>query len=89
VVASTLDNLNFAQTSVLNVVSTIGARVNTLDSTESQHLDTKVVGEKVLSDLSHLDYAEAATRLSQQSMVLEATQQSFIRVSQLTLFSKL
>lgn len=89
VVASTLDNLNFAQTSVLNVVSTIGARVNTIDSTESQHLDTQVVGEKVLSDLSHLDYAEAATRLSQQSMVLEATQQSFIRVSQLTLFSKL
>ncbi len=89
VVASTLSNLNFAQTSVLNVVSTIGARINTLDSTDAQHLDTQVVGQKVLSDLSNLDYAEAATRLSQQSMVLEATQQSFIRVSQLTLFSKL
>lgn len=88
-VASTLGNLNFAQTAVLNVVSTIGARVNTLDSTDSQHLDTQVVGQKVLSDISNLDYAEAATRLSQQSMVLEATQQTFIRVSQLTLFSKL
>lgn len=89
VVAATLGNLTFAQTSVLNVVSTIGARMNTLDSTDSQHLDTQVVGQKVLSDLSNLDYAEAATRLSQQSMVLEATQQTFIRVSQLTLFSKL
>jgi flagellar hook-associated protein 3 FlgL len=88
-VASTLDNLNFAQTSVLNIVSTVGARMNTLDATDSQHLDTQVVGQKILSDLSNLDYAEAATRLSQQSMVLEATQQAFIRVSQLTLFSKL
>ncbi|MEY4590606.1 MAG: flagellar hook-associated protein 3 [Pseudomonadota bacterium] len=88
-VATTLDNLNHVQTSISNVVSTIGARINTLDSTDAQHLDTQVVGKKILSDLSNLDYAEAATRLSQQSMVLEATQQTFIRVSRLTLFAKL
>jgi flagellar hook-associated protein 3 FlgL len=89
VVADTLNNLNAAQTSVLNVVSKIGARVNTLDSTKSLQLDIQVVSEKILSNISNLDYAEAATRLSQESMVLEATQQSFIRVSQLNLFSKL
>lgn len=88
-VATTLKNLNHAQTSVLNVTAKIGARINTLEATKSIHQDTAIVSQKVLSDISSLDYAEASTRLSQQSMVLQATQQSFIRVSQLSLFEKL
>lgn len=87
--ASTLDNLSNAQTSVLDLVSKVGARVNTLDSTRELHLDTDLVNKEVLSQLRDLDYAEAATRLSQQTLILEAAQQSFIRVSQLNLFSRL
>lgn len=89
VVASTLDNLGHTQTSILDVVSKIGARYNTLDGTKSQHQDTQVITEKVLSGLRDIDYAEAATRLSAQSLVLQAAQSSFIRVSRLTLFSQL
>ena len=88
-VAQTLDNLANAQTSILDVTSTIGARMNTLTSTRELHFDSEVVNKEVLSDLRDLDYAEAATRLSQQSLILQAAQQSFIRVSQLTLFSQL
>lgn len=89
VIASTLDNLGHAHDSTLDVISSLGARLNTLESTRDLHLDTELLSKDVLSQLRDVDYAEAATRLSQQSMILQAAQQSFIRVSQLTLFSRL
>ena len=88
-VATTLDNLQNIQTSISEVVSNIGARFNTLESTQALHKDSELVTKEVLSDLRDLDYAEASTRLSAQAMVLQAAQQTFIRISQLTLFSKL
>lgn len=89
VVASTLSNLGNSLTSVTNVQTKIGARLNTLEGARDLHLDTQLVNKKVLGQLRDLDYAEAATRLSQQRLVLEAAQQSFIRVSQLTLFDRM
>ncbi|WP_075185554.1 flagellar hook-associated protein FlgL [Teredinibacter haidensis] len=89
VIASTLDNLKNAQTSILDVTAKLGARFNTLDSTRQLHLDSEVVMKDVLSELRDVDYAEAATRLSSQSLILQAAQSSFVRVSQLNLFSKL
>ncbi len=89
IVATTLKNLENIQSSVSETVTSIGARINTLESTHMMHLDTKVVTTEVLGDIEALDYAEATTRLAAQSMVLQASQQSFIRVSQLTLFSLL
>ena len=89
IVATTLDNLGHAHTSTLDVVSSLGGRLNTLDSTRDLHLDTELLSKDVLSQLRDVDTADAATRLSQHSMILQAAQQSFIRVSQLTLFSKL
>ncbi|ABD81463.1 flagellar hook-associated protein FlgL [Saccharophagus degradans] len=89
VIASTLKNLSNAQTSISNVTSELGARYNTIDSTRSLHLDSEVVINKFLADLRDVDYAEAATRLSVETLVLQAAQSSFVRVSQLTLFSQL
>ena len=88
-IAATLTNLDHAQTSVSEVTSKVGARLNTLDSIETLHTDTKLITEEFLSDLQDLDYAEAATRLSAQSLVLQAAQSSFLRVSQLSLFNQL
>ena len=88
-VASTIQNLNNAQTSVLEVTASIGARINTLDSTRDLHYDSELIGKDVLSNIRDLDYAEASTRLAQQTLILQAAQQSFIRVSQLTLFARL
>ncbi|MFL0799146.1 MAG: flagellar hook-associated protein FlgL [Agarilytica sp.] len=89
IVAATIDNLSNAQTSVLETVSTLGARFNTLESTEQLHLDSELVSQEVLSSLRDVNYAEAATRLSAQTLILEAAQASFVRVSRLTLFSQL
>jgi len=88
-VAMTLDNLNHAQTSILNTVSEIGARFNTLESTQSLHVETEFVISEILGEMRDVDYAEAATQLSAQSLILQAAQSSFVRVSQLNLFSQL
>jgi len=89
VVASTIKNLGNGLTSVVDAQTKIGARLNTLESTRNLHLDTQLASKKVMSDLQSLDYTEATTRLAQQSLILQAAQQSFIRVSQLSLFDRL
>ena len=88
-VANTLHNLDNTQTTMLEAMSELGARFNTLESTGELHSDTETISREILSELQDLDYAEAASRLSAQTLVLEAAQASFVRVSQLSLFSRL
>lgn len=89
VVAKTLGTLDNAITRIGEVQSDVGARLNTLDSTRELNADTALDTEEVLRSLRDLDYAEASTRLKMQELVLSATQQSFSKVSQLTLFNYL
>ncbi len=84
-----LGNIDNAMTCVLETRSKVGARLNTLESMESLHQDSELVSRKLLSDLEDLDYSEAVSRLSFQSFVLEAAQQSFAKISNLSLFNKL
>jgi len=86
VVASTLTTLDNAETTVNSVLGEVGARLNTLDSSRDLHLDNDLLNREVLSNIENLDYAEAATRLSLQTFILQAAQQSFVRVSGLSLF---
>jgi len=88
-VAATLTNLTNAQNSVTDKVTEIGARLNTIESTRELHADNELVTRTVLRDIQSLDYAQAASEISQQSLVLEAAQATFLRVSQLTLFDRL
>ncbi len=88
-VARVLGNLDNAVNHLATVQGEVGARLNTLDSSREQNLDTELYGRKVLSQLEDLDYAEAASRLAMESLVLSAAQQSFAKVSQLTLFNYL
>ncbi|HSG63030.1 MAG TPA: flagellar hook-associated protein FlgL [Pseudomonadales bacterium] len=88
-VANTLNNLNNAQTKVLSVMSSVGARQNSLQTTRELHIDSELFARQALSDMRDLDYAEASTRLAMQTMILEAAQASFVRVTSLSLFDRL
>lgn len=88
-IGQTLANLDNAQTNVLDIRAKIGARTNTLESTRSLHLDSELISSEILGELRDTDYAEASTRLSAQTLILQAAQASFIRVSRLTLFTQL
>ena len=67
----------------------LGARMNSIDSTRNLHVDLELQAQEVLSKVRDLDFAEAVSRLSYQSFLLEAAQQSFVRVSGLSLFNAL
>ncbi|MGK0500306.1 MAG: flagellar hook-associated protein 3 FlgL [Oceanicoccus sp.] len=82
-----LANISAAQTSLAQVWSTVGARMNTLDSIRDLNTGVQIVNEEVTSELRDLDYAEAISRLSIEAFTLEAAQQSFTRVNRLSLFN--
>lgn len=83
----TLENLHNAQTSLLSVQSSVGARLNLVESTRTNNADFELVVRKALSELADLDFAEAISRLTQESFILEAAQASFARISRLSLFN--
>jgi len=86
IVAQTLASLENVITTISAVQGEVGARQNMLESTKNMNLDIALNSQEVLSQLEDLDYAEASTRLQMQTFVLSAAQQSFIRVSELSLF---
>jgi flagellar hook-associated protein 3 FlgL len=88
-IESSLNNLDNAQTRLLETRSSIGARLNTLESTQSIHEDIDLVSQDVLSQLQDLDFAEAVSRLSLETFILEAAQQSFAKIANISLISRL
>ncbi|HWV13789.1 MAG TPA: flagellar hook-associated protein FlgL [Cellvibrio sp.] len=87
IVAKTLTNLQNVIDSLASSQGEVGARQNMLESIKDLHADNALYGESVLSTLQDVNYAEASTRLQLQTMVLSASQQSFIKISQLSLFT--
>lgn len=87
VISETLDNLESAQTNVSTVRAKIGARLNTLTSSDDLQNGLGLVNQQVLSQVRDLDYAAAISQLSQENLVLQAAQQSFAKISGLSLFN--
>ena len=85
----TLQNLDNAENNILEARSRIGGRLNTVESIQALHADVDGASRTVLSQLQDLDFAEAISRLSLESFILEAAQKSFARISSISLFSRL
>jgi len=60
-----------------------------LQNVETTRQDSATRIESALSGIRDSDYAAAISRLSQQSLGLQAAQQSYIKISQLSLFNYL
>jgi len=88
-IANTLTNLVSAQTRLLEGQSSVGARLNLVESVKDSNADVRLATQASLSTLQDLDFAAAVSRLSQETFILEAAQASFARVSGLTLFNYL
>jgi flagellar hook-associated protein 3 FlgL len=82
-------NLQNGLDRVLSVTASIGTRLRESDSVISAAEDLDLVFEGRLSQLRDLDYARALSDLNFQQLHLEAAQKSFVRVSELSLFSLL
>ena len=84
-----IDGLNAASDKLLGARAEIGARFNTLAATTDLHQDINLQLQEVRSRIEDLDFAEAVSNLAYESFVLEAAQQSFIRINELSLFNRL
>ena len=85
----TLGNLDHSMDTILKVRAEVGARLNTADSAAGLHQDVEVLSKDLLSKLRDVDYAQAISQLDLQSFVLQAAQQSYARISGLSLFNSL
>jgi flagellar hook-associated protein 3 FlgL len=86
-VAVALTNLDHGMVSVDAARGNIGARLNTIETTQTDNEDVTLVNKGVQADLRELDYPEALSRLSMQTVVLEAAQQSYVKIAGLSLFN--
>ncbi len=87
VLAVSLQNIDNAMNKVLGVQTSVGARLNFIESTQNENAEIGLINKAMTSSLEDLDYAEALSRLSLQSVVLQAAQQSFVKISGLSLFN--
>ncbi|MEH6386507.1 flagellar hook-associated protein FlgL [Pseudomonas profundi] len=89
VLSFSLQNIDNAMNKVLGVQTSIGARMNVIESTQNEHAEVELINTTVKSGIEDLDYAEALSRLSLESVVLQAAQQSFVKISGMSLFNLL
>ncbi|OLQ79129.1 flagellar hook-associated protein 3 [Photobacterium proteolyticum] len=88
-VDSTLAAIDSTLGNILGAMTSIGGRHNNLDLLESSHGENKLFVDKVTGDLEALDYGEASVRLTNYMSALEATQASYVKINDLSLFNRL
>jgi len=84
-----LGGIDSALNNALRVQSTIGSRLNELDSTDSSNQDTLLQYKTVLANLQEVDLTRAISDLTQQQNSLQAAQKSFLSIQGLSLFKLL
>lgn len=86
---SALTDLDQGLLNLNQVRGRIGSRMNALDAQEEVNRNFNVQLQKLQGDIGAVDYAEAASRLSQELLALQASQQSFVKIQNLSLFNYL
>ncbi|AUM11644.1 flagellar hook-associated protein FlgL [Ketobacter alkanivorans] len=81
-----LQNLDQAMTHIDEVRASVGSRLNVIESESEINESLKVEAQSALSVVKDLDYAEAITELNKRTLALQAAQQSFVKVQNLSLF---
>jgi len=87
--SASLDDVSKSLDKVLSVRSSVGIRLNALDKQDEMHTDSVLEMKTVLSATEDVDYAEAIGRFSQQTVSLQAAQQTFTQLKKLSLFNYL
>jgi len=67
--------------------ASLGARLKTTEDQMQINGDVKLTLESQRSDERDLDYAEAIARFNQQTLALQAAQQAYVKVQNLSLFN--
>jgi flagellar hook-associated protein 3 FlgL len=82
-------NVDNALNNVMNVRGAIGLRLNHIDTLAETGVNLGLQYKQTLSTLQDVDYNQAAADLAQQQLMLQAAQQSFVKVAGLSMFNYL
>lgn len=85
--AEAMVEIDLAQDGMIEAVTGLGGRMVTLENQQAINDDFTIFTKAALSNLEDLDYAEAISKFSFQEVALQAAQQTFSRVNNLSLFN--
>ncbi|MHB8472772.1 MAG: flagellar hook-associated protein FlgL [Gammaproteobacteria bacterium] len=86
---STITDVNAAMSNLLTVRAKVGARLNAIDSQNSVNTSYLTQTQSALSKVQDLDYASAISSFNQQTLALQAAQNSYTKIQGLSLFNYL
>lgn len=86
---TSLTEIDNALNNVLTVRAAVGSRLKEVDTAQTASDDVELQYAQTLSGLQDLDYTKAISDLSQQQVYLQAAQQSFLKITRLSLFDLL
>lgn len=82
-----LTDIDQGMDNILTVRAGVGARLNAIDAQRYINDDQLFQTTKIISSIEDLDYAEAISRLNLQMAGLQAAQQTYLKVQDLSLFN--
>ena len=82
-----INDVQEALTHMSEIRGSIGARMRTAEDQMEINGDVRLTLESQRSDERDLDYAEAIARFNQQTLALQAAQQAYVKVQNLSLFN--
>ncbi|MGH8232463.1 MAG: flagellar hook-associated protein FlgL [Steroidobacteraceae bacterium] len=88
-IGSALTNLDQGISHLSTVSASVGARLNMLTAQSTTNTSTSTTLTTQQSNLQNVDYASAVSTLSQQMVSLQAAEQSYAAIAQLSLFKYL
>jgi flagellar hook-associated protein 3 FlgL len=88
-IIATIDTLDDTHGRVLGTITELGGRQNALTLLNDSNEDVSLVNQKIEGELSQLDYAGATIDLNNYQLALGATQKTYLKINQMSLFSLL
>jgi len=86
-VGAYLDDMDLALAKTYEVQATIGARMNAIDEQVAVNDDVQLAMEISRSKEEDVDFAKAIDEFNRQVTALEAAQQAYIKISEMSLFN--
>ncbi|MDD0842022.1 flagellar hook-associated protein FlgL [Pseudomonas sp. Gutcm_11s] len=88
-IRDTIDQLDLTHGEVLGAITELGGRQNTLTLLNGSNEEVSLVNQKLDGELSQLDYAGASIDLNNYQLALQASQKTYLKINQLSLFQLL
>ena len=85
-IAKAIGEIDAASTSVASTRSSIGGRINVLDSINGSNADLEILAKQYQADLAEVDFSKVIADLTKEETALQAVQQTFSSITNISLF---